>query len=183
MHTAAVSGGTRGIDERAGMIVDDPIELLVKEHEQALAQLEKMSSAARSIQANGFSGPAFLQIAEAIRYIVNEVRRHNFKEEQFLFPLMDKHGNGTLLEMRQEHRELWRAMDELLLTVNDVEDGRIRGSSARELVQSVICVVEHLRNHIMRENSDLFPTVKRLLTESEYDQLRKDIATAALHRQ
>ncbi len=181
MHTAASTCGTRVIERQGRMIIDDPIELLVKDHEETLAQLEKMSSAAKSIQANGFSGPAFLQIAEAIRYIVNEVRRHNFKEEQYLFPLMDRHGNGTLLAMRQEHRELWRAMDELLLTVNDVEDGRIRGSSVRELVQSVFYVVDHLRNHIVKENSDLFPTVKRLLTEGEYDQLRKDIATAAIH--
>ncbi len=156
-----------------------PLSCLMDEHEQALKQLNKMAVAAKSIQTNGFSAEAFQQIADAIRFIGSVVRKHNEKEEQYLFPKMDRHINGYQSMMRHEHRELWGAFNELLKSVKDVEDGRIHGSSIRELLQMANFVVDHLTNHIAKENTVLFPMVKNLLTPEEYEQLTREILNAS----
>ena len=159
----------------------DPIEIFMHEHEMGLHQLALMANAAMSIEVNGFSAEAFRTIAEAIRYIGREIRCHNEREEEFLFPALDRHVSGPPGAMRQEHRELWRAFNELLKVVRDVEDGRLRGSSIRELVQLVNFIVDHLRDHIEKENTVLFPMAKRLLTSEEYHTLGAALAHGA-HR-
>ncbi len=160
---------------------DCPLAVLVSEHEAALKQLNKMAAAAKSIQQNGFSAENFRQIADAIRYIGSVVRKHNEKEEQFLFPKLDRHVNGYQSMMRHQHRELWAAFTELSKAVKDVEDGRIHGSSIRDLLQMANFIIDHLSNHIAQENTVLFPMAKRLLTPEEYKELTAEIQST-LHR-
>lgn len=163
------------------VVATDPIEILMHEHEMGLHQLALMANAAMSIEVNGFSAEAFRTIAEAIRYIGSEIRCHNEREEKFLFPALGRHVDGPPAAMRLEHRDLWRAFNELLKVVRDVEDGRLRGSSIRELVQLVHFIVDHLRDHIEKENAVLFPMAKRLLTIEEYHTLGAELAHGA-HR-
>jgi hemerythrin-like domain-containing protein len=174
-HTAMVMEDPLRTPTTAEREPVDPIEALMHEHELGLHQLGLMADAAKSIQVNGFSAGAFQTIADAIRFIGTEIRRHNEKEERLLFPLIDRHVSGPPSAMRQEHRELWRAFNELLKSVRDVEDGRIHGSSIRELVQMVNFIVEHLRDHIDKENTVLFPMAKQVLTEEEYRMLGNEI--------
>lgn len=159
-----------------GFDCTDPIEIFMHEHAKGLHQLSLMANAAVSIEVNGFSAEAFQTIAEAIRYIGSEIRCHNEREEQYLFPALDRHVSGPPGAMRHEHRELWRAFNELLKAVRDVEDGRLRGSSIRELVQLVNYIVDHLRDHIDKENTVLYPMAKRLLTAEEYHTLGAALA-------
>ncbi|MBI4809886.1 MAG: hypothetical protein HY800_00230 [Ignavibacteriales bacterium] len=66
---------------------------------------------------------------------------------------------------------------ELLVVIKDVEDGRIHGTTIRELVQSAFNVVERFKNHIDRENNIIFPMVKLLLASEEYERLREYIVS------
>ena len=154
----------------------DPIEILMKEHEDGLKRLSELGGAAEYINANGFSFAAYSEITGAIRFINSEIRKHNEKEEKFLFPLMDRHADRQTIVMRNEHRELWKLFNRLLESVEDVEEGRIHPTTIRELVQSSKSLVELLTEHIRKENDLLFPMAKRMLTETEYEQLRQDIA-------
>src|SRR5512140_663243 len=117
MNTPVNNDAKRSVNAAPDATPGCPLALLMGEHEQALQELNKMAVAAKSIQTSGFSAEAFQQIADAIRYIGSVVRKHNEKEEQFLFPKMDRHINGYQSLMRHEHRELWGAFNELLKSV------------------------------------------------------------------
>ncbi|MBM4165319.1 MAG: hemerythrin domain-containing protein [Ignavibacteria bacterium] len=155
----------------------DPIETLVKEHDDALKQLNILNNAAMSIKVNGFSAEAFEKIAKTIRYIGTEMRKHDEKEERFLLPLLEKHVSGPSSAMRNEHRELWAAFSQLLQLVHNAEEGKITGRSISDLVRSSIFIVELSTTHIAKENNVLFPMVKQVLSQEEYEQLKRDFAT------
>ena len=158
----------------------DPIEILMKEHDEGIKYLARLDNAADSIRQNGFSAEAFEQIAEAIRFVDVDIRQHNEKEEKYLFPLMDRHVNGPAKVMRSEHRELWRVFSELRKSVKDVEEGRIHGTSIKELLQSSKLLVELLSQHIAKENEVLFPMAKQVLSSEEYEQLKEEINNATV---
>ena len=161
--------------EESRMRFDDPIEVLMKEHNKVLEKLSVVADSVESIQLHGFSGRAFQDLTNAASFISAEMRKHSDKEEIFLFPLLEKHVFESPNVLRHERREIWQAFNELMTSIKDVEDGRIHGTTIRELIQSSQEVVEKIRNHIIKENTILFPMVKRVLQSDEYEQLRKDI--------
>jgi iron-sulfur cluster repair protein YtfE (RIC family) len=165
----------RSVMEESRMRFDDPIEVLMKEHNKVLEKLSVVADSVESIQLHGFSGRAFQDLTNAASFISAEMRKHSDKEEIFLFPLLEKHVFESPNVLRHERREIWQAFNELMTSIKDVEDGRIHGTTIRELIQSSQEVVEKIRNHIIKENTILFPMVKRVLQSDEYEQLRKDI--------
>lgn len=150
---------------------NDPIKVLIREHNEGLVRLAVLESAAESIKLNGFSPEAFEQIAETIRWLNTEVRRHTQIEEKFLFPLIDRHMRSLAEQVRGEHRDLWDLFNDLLRVVKDVEEGRLHGTSISDIVAIVRSIVELLRAHVRREDTMVFPAVKQLLTKDEYDEL------------
>lgn len=153
----------------------DPIELLVREHEEGMKQLTVLEKAAESIRHDGFSVKAFEEIAGTIRWMNTSVRHHTQIEERYLFPLIEEKMRSLAEQVRGEHRELWDSFSELLATVNDVEEGRLHGSSILDVVRIAENIVLLLRNHIRRENMIVYPAVRQLLSTEEYRQLKSDL--------
>ena len=156
----------------------DPLEILRHQHEEGMRHLLLLENAAESIKASGFSAEAFEQIAESIRWMNTEVRRHTKFEEQYLFPLIDRHMKNLAEQMRGDHRDLWDSFSELLDKVKEVEEGRLHGTSIREVVAIAFSIVEQMRAHIRRENTVLYPAMKQLLTEQESRSLLEGILHA-----
>lgn len=150
----------------------DPIEILKREHTEGLTHLARLENATESLRRNGFSAEAFEQIAASIRWIDTDVRKHIEKEERYLLPLLDRHVVDVPEMIRNEHRELRSAFTQLLQTVEDVEEGQIRGSILQELVQIATVIVDLMRRHIETENTLLFPLVQKVLTSQEYEDLQ-----------
>jgi len=160
------------------MRFDDPIEVLMREHDEVLEKLLVVADSGESIQLHGFSGRVFKDLTNAASSISTEMRKHTDKEEKYLFPLLEKHVFESPNVLRHERREIWQAFNELMTSIKDVEDGRIHGTTIRELIRSSQEVVGKIRNHIIKENTIIFPMVKRVLRSDEYEQLRKDIISA-----
>lgn len=154
---------------------ENPIDLLQHEHDKGMQQLSMLENAANSIRAHGFSPEAFEQIAATIRWMNTEVRRHTQIEERFLFPLVEPHMKSLAEQVRGEHRDLWDSFSDLLETVREVEEGRLHGTSIRDVVTIAQTIVELMRAHIKRENTILFPAIRQLLTEDEYKKLLEGI--------
>ena len=158
--------------------MNDPIDILQKEHNDGLRLLERMEAAALSIERNGFSATAFDEIKNAMKKINIGFRRHMEKEEHFLFPLLARHSERPARVVHTEHWELWRAYNDLLLCVKDVEEGRIHGKSIIELLRGMKYFIEQFRVHIEKEASVIFPLAKKLLTQDEYEELRESMTPA-----
>jgi hemerythrin-like domain-containing protein len=157
---------------------DDPLEVLSREHDYGSEYLDKLHEAVGSIQKNGFSVQAFLQITDSTQYIAGKMRQHNIIEERYLFSKLDRHVFESPNAIRHERREMWQAFNELMMSVKDVEEGRIHGTTIRELIHSAEMVVERFRNQIEKENTIIFPMVKRIFTPDEYALLTQEIALA-----
>ena len=163
---------------RVKTISSDPLEILRREHELGLEYARRLREAADDIRKHGFSTAAFCRIEEAIVFIDTEMRRHNEKEERFLLPLIEPHIPESPQEVRREHRALWTAFKELRRHIQDIEDGRLRGTAITDLVESAQLIAEILGEHIAKENEVLFPEVRRLLNADEYERLTKGIVSA-----
>lgn len=152
--------------------LEDPIAILMDEHDQALKLIEQLRAATQLIKREGFSLKAYTEISEVIQFINTQMRSHDVKEEDILFPLMERHTSEFSRVLRYEHRELWSAMNQLTHIVNDIANSNIHGTSISELVHTSQFVIDHLTSHIEKENTRLFPMVKQLLSPPEYDQFR-----------
>lgn len=157
--------------------MNDPLDILQKEHVDGLKLLERMEASALAIERSGFSAASFGEIKQALKKINITFRRHMKKEERFLFPLLLRHSREPARAVHTEHWELWRAYNDLLLCVKDVEEGRIHGKSIMELLRGLKYFIEQLRLHIEHEASVIFPLVKSLLTVDEYEELRASMVS------
>ena len=158
----------------------DPLNILLQEHQEGLQHLARLEQAAESIQANGFSAEAIEEIIEAVRWMNNDVREHILREERYLFPVIERHGSELPESMRNDHHELRGAFSQFMEIVQEIERGRMRGSSIHEIVQISLHIVTIMRSHITRENELLFPLAKRLLSVEELTLVATNIGHGSL---
>ena len=81
----------------------DPFAELLQEHNDMLLQLKKLSEAAQLFSVNGYSARNLKQIVSAMKFIEEEVRVHNRKEEKALFLVLERYVDGPTRIMKTEH--------------------------------------------------------------------------------
>lgn len=148
-------------------LLNDPIEILMAEHEAGLMQLEEMNKAILEIEKNGFEIETINILNTAINFINNEIRLHNESEELYLFPYLAKYVNGPTDVMEHEHRTLWDAFTKLKLLMEQT-DLEIMESNKENIINTSRFIIDLLSNHIYKENNILFPMAKKYLSEEEY---------------
>jgi hemerythrin-like domain-containing protein len=139
--------------------IDDPILLLRREHDEALAVLDQLELAVSNLTAPG----ALAAVQSAIAFLDQEVRGHNEREEECLFPMIERYllPAGPTAVMRSEHRDLWTLLTALKAGVQELPP------STSTIHQQGLLVVDLLRRHIAKENQVLFPMATQLLTRDE----------------
>jgi hemerythrin-like domain-containing protein len=139
--------------------VDNPILLLRREHAEALVMLDHLDAALHDLTAPGAS----VAVEKAIAFLDEEVRAHNEREEESLFPALEKYlpRSGPTAQMRSEHREFWNLLSAFKAALRDktLSPGGPRKQG--------LGVVNILRNHIEKENQFLFPMAQQLLSAEE----------------
>lgn len=151
------------------------------EHQHALKQLALLGEASARLRDNGYSEEDHAAVTAAVRFINNEVRAHNEREEQYLFPEMERvmPPNGPTAVMRAEHRTLWEDLN----TLEQVLPGVTAASGKDVFVNlhgSAMAVVNLLGNHIMKEDNILFPMAEAHLSPAQLEHLAKVDADLAL---
>lgn len=150
----------------------DAIEELVRDHESILlllGTLERLADPARSNAAL----PLLRRALELLHRFADEA--HHAKEERCLFPALNRAGlplqMGPLAVMLHEHdqgRTLTRAMDAALEALAAGRPG-----AAQELERAARLHVQHLRQHIAKENQVLFPMARQLLAAPDLGALQE----------
>ena len=151
----------------------DPLQMLMDEHKIALKQLDILDRAAEEIREKGFSVPVWEKLSHATQFIADDIRAHNQREEDFLFPELEKSlpPGGPVEVMRAEHRQLWEGYGQLTDTTAQIrvnpEDNRIKD----ELAKSARFITDLLSNHIYKEDNILFPMARRVLTNEQLNEI------------
>jgi hemerythrin-like domain-containing protein len=151
----------------------DPIAQLMQEHDETLRHLQRLNRASKALSENGFSKLHFDQILSSLKFIHEEVNHHNWKEEEALFPVLERYVEGPTRIMRKDHRELYTKFAQLRSAVNRVGKSRKNVQAVQELAEMCRDVVQVFVNHIHKENYVLFPLVQRFLSREELREVAK----------
>ena len=107
------------------------------------------------------------QVVEFFRTFADACHHH--KEEIVLFPAMERRGvprtQGLLHELLQEHGTGRRMLHEIAGLLHPAQDDF--ETSRRLLRGRVAAYVSHLRAHIAKEESQLWPLAERVLTADD----------------
>jgi hemerythrin-like domain-containing protein len=151
----------------------DPIAQFMQEHDHALDQLKLLNRAVSAVLQNGYSAKDYKQIVNALKFIEEEVREHNLKEERALFPVLERHVTGPTRMLRNEHKSLRTKYVKLKKAVENLNQRRDSFSAIRRLKVAAQDTVQHLVIHIHKENFILFPLVQKFISKEEMREIAK----------
>ena len=151
----------------------DPIAQLMEEHDDALLQLKYLNKAVSAVSRDGYSAKHFRQIQRALRFIEEEVSIHNRKEEEALFPVLERYVEGPTRIMRRDHKKLKIGFRKLRIAVRRFDASRDSFAANRHLTSVSHSVVHLFVNHIHKENYILFPLVQKFLSKDELREIAK----------
>jgi uncharacterized protein len=141
------------------------IELLTTDHQTTERVLE---AAQKAFAAPG--GPPPSLIAQLVDYLVGYADGcHNKKEEEHLFPLIEKRGvprqGGPLGVMLAEHDQARELIAKIKPLAGRYAEGAREGLA--ELGTVFAQLAELLKNHYWKENDILFPMARRVLSDED----------------
>lgn len=156
-----------------------PTAMLRAEHEVILRALALLERLGRALEAGKAVDPKLRAwLVDFFRTFAD--RCHHGKEEQHLFPLLERHGLpraggpvGVMLMEHEEGRALVRAIAET------------DGPKAADAVRRYVAL---LRAHIDKENGVLFPLADQILPPGEqrglaeaFEAVEREVAGPAVH--
>lgn len=151
-----------------------PINTLMSEHAVLMEYASELQSLVRAIsKGEREAKPEYLgRIRQLVGFFV-ESESHYLREENALFPGLEKHGlTGPPSAMWSEHQEV-HAVEKNLFDLNSEND--------KELIDNLdkmndvsTTLVNMLASHFNKENSILFPASMRLFSEDEWDIVVQD---------
>jgi PAS domain S-box-containing protein len=153
-----------------------PISILMEEHKIMLKMAEQLMSLANKV----------LKVTD-MRYVTEEIHqvehlsedfadseKHYLREENVLFPYLEKHGiTEPPAVMWMEHndiRELKKKLPRLIKNVNEAGFQSFKD----QLWETAKAMGNLLQNHFYKENNVLFPAAMNVITEQEWVDIRKE---------
>ncbi|WP_128924364.1 hemerythrin domain-containing protein [Bradyrhizobium guangxiense] len=149
-----------------------PPEDLMREHGVLDRVLLLYEAGMRKLSSNADFDPALItQSAEIIRDFINNY--HEKSEEQHVFPRFKKAGKMTdLVDVLLRQHEAGRKVTETILLL--APRSRTDADDRKQLVGSMQSFITMYRPHAAREDTDLFPKLKDVVSPSEYDAMAEE---------
>ena len=155
-----------------------PMEDLTCQHAVASRVLMVYEMSAGRTGGVGTSAPPMQAIATAAGMIRSNVEDYHMKlEEEHLFPLMQKSGkmNDLVSTLREQHAA-GRRLTDAILQATSAGTGATAHSEA--VSRNVLAYLNMIRAHTAYEESMLYPQIRAVLSDRDYDQLQKTLAEA-----
>ncbi len=157
-----------------------PLHTLVSEHELILGFLDSLEQSANTIERipSWVEGDKSLldamQIAKDASYHLAETEKHHEREEKALFPALEERGiTGPTRMMRMEHADL-RPRKKRLHELAESVTPENYTSVKEEMVSHARYIVANLREHIIKENSILYPAAFEAISyDAAWDSIRR----------
>lgn len=153
-----------------------PIAILMEEHKLMLQLAENLTALANKI----------LKVTD-IRYVTADIHqvehvagdfadaeKHYVREENVLFPIVEKHGiTEPPAIMWMEHDQIREQKKQLQKLIADLEKMGFEGFKQRlwDVAKSLATL---LQNHFYKENNILFPAAMSVVTEQEWISVRRE---------
>ena len=166
--------------ERPSESPDHPIEVLKKEHElllQLAAQLKAVAEEAGTAS-NGNAEARAMAMAR-IREIVQDMKaseNHYVREENVLFPYLEKHGIVQPPAIMWSEHDRIRAIKKTLYEALSPDGANPDDSLNQRLRWAANELADMLASHFYKENNILFPTALKVMTQEEWMSARQQFA-------
>ncbi|HET7886417.1 MAG TPA: hemerythrin domain-containing protein [Bradyrhizobium sp.] len=180
LFVGAARGEEKGVGEKlkemvgGGMDKEEvtPPEDLMREHGVLDRVLLLYEAGLTHFSANADFDPALItQSAEIIRDFINNY--HEKSEEQHLFPRFREAGKMTgLVDTLERQHEAGRKVTETILRL--APTSRANADDRKQLTQSMQSFITMYRPHAAREDTELFPKLKDVVSSHEYDAMAED---------
>jgi hypothetical protein len=164
-----------GVKKDEGGVLPEghPIHTLMEEHSMILDFASKLLVLAESMKKARGAGTVE-KLQERLDHLADhfkESARHYEREENVLFPHLEKHGiTGPPAQMWTEHNEI-RDVKKRLYALADTEKPASLAAFQQELWEVSSKLSEKLQMHFHKENTVLFPMSLRVVGKTEWDTI------------
>jgi PAS domain S-box-containing protein len=155
--------------------VDHPIYVLMEEHNVILKYIEELKSIIQRVA----GATSFDDVADEVDRLghvaehLMEVEKHNVREENVLFPYLEKHGvSEPPAVMWAEHNEL-KEKKKQLLKLSEIHGKIAFKDFAKQLTDIGGYITEALSSHVYKENHILYPAALQTIDDSEWGEIRE----------
>lgn len=162
--------------QRPTVTQENPINILLEEHKMIQQILEKLAEITDRIQKASDYGEVADEIKQ-LKHISEELldaEKHYLREENVLFPVLEKHGiTEPPAIMWMEHNQLRERKKRLRNLAENY--GSLSFQEFKKQVSEISKPLSNvLSSHIFKENNILFPTALRVISEQEWKAIRKE---------
>jgi PAS domain S-box-containing protein len=153
-----------------------PISILIREHEIMLEKADRIETLRKMVE-EACDSVYVNDVLEKLQDIVKDFQdseKHYLREENVLFPLMEKHGiTEPPAIMWMEHNRIREIKKKLYSTVEKWNSLPFSDFKAK-LNENVEPLCSVLPDHFFKENNILFPSALGLVTTQEWEEARAD---------
>lgn len=145
-----------------------PVYILMEEHRMLIDFAGKLREVVKGILQEG-KDQQKISILEHILQHFKDSESHYLREENALFPFLEKHGiTQPPAVMWMEHDRIREIKKSLYRVAEEIEKG-----AEEELMNLATTLQETLSSHFYKENNILFPTALRVIDEQEWKEIRR----------
>ncbi|KRQ03552.1 hypothetical protein AOQ71_33225 [Bradyrhizobium manausense] len=165
-----VGGKQKGAEKKGEEVT--PPEDLMREHGVLDRVLLLYEASIRKFSANEDFDPGLItQSAGIVRDFINNY--HEKSEEEHVFPRFRKAGQMTdLVDILLHQHEAGRKVTENILKLAPTSRGN--SDDRKQLVGAMQSFITMYRPHAAREDTDLFPKLRDVVSANEYDAMAED---------
>jgi hypothetical protein len=151
-----------------------PIHILMEEHKLLLKLTHGLKDIAREIEgAKNFNSVSekMKQLPDFVEHF-KESESHYLREENVLFPYLEKHGiKEPPAIMWMEHNKI-REIKKILYQLIEAHKSMGFGDFTKQLNEVALSLTDMLSTHFYKENNILFPTALEVMEENEWKDIR-----------
>jgi PAS domain S-box-containing protein len=153
-----------------------PIHILMEEHKMLLGFAGELKELTKQMQeSKDVTTPTeeWLQKLDHITKHLKESESHYLREENVLFPYLEKHGITQPPAMMWTEHDKIRGIKKEIYRIVDSHDKMDFKDFIRQLDGAALSLTETLSSHFYKENNILFPTSLRVISKHEFKKIRK----------
>jgi len=162
-------------EEKIKVLPGHPLNTLMEEHKILLQLADELKNKAKEIKpAENFdSVKDEMKEVQDIEDHFKDSEKHYLREENVLFPYLEKHGiTQPPKVMWAEHDEIREKKKKLYQLLETHKSMQFREFTER-LEQMAIDIANKLSNHFYKENNILFPAALNAISEEEWGEIIK----------
>jgi len=151
-----------------------PIHILAEEHNILLKFAEELKDIAKELmETRDFASNSEImtKLGHKAEHL-KESESHYLREENVLFPYLEKHGITQPPAMMWTEHDQIREMKKSIYSLLDSLNRMNSQDFANQLKKAAISLAEMLSNHFYKENNILFPTALKVISQDEFKDIR-----------